>query len=82
MTRHQDGKAEFFSTGGSVKDRIAKRMVEEAEKDGRQGPRISKIATLTESRRQAHQRQKRRNRTYQWQYRLVVLDMRYLQIHQ
>ncbi|KDQ10295.1 hypothetical protein BOTBODRAFT_116021 [Botryobasidium botryosum FD-172 SS1] len=28
------GKAEFFSAGGSVKDRIAKRMVEQAEKDG------------------------------------------------
>ncbi|WWC92240.1 cystathionine beta-synthase [Kwoniella dendrophila CBS 6074] len=29
------GKCEFFSAGGSVKDRIAKRMVEEAEKEGR-----------------------------------------------
>jgi cysteine synthase len=28
------GKAEFFSAGGSVKDRIAKRMIEEAERDG------------------------------------------------
>ena len=28
------GKTEFFSAGGSVKDRIAKRMVLEAEKDG------------------------------------------------
>ncbi|TXT10990.1 hypothetical protein VHUM_01741 [Vanrija humicola] len=28
------GKAEFFSAGGSVKDRIAKRMVEQAEKEG------------------------------------------------
>ncbi|KAG8690267.1 cystathionine beta-synthase [Ceratobasidium sp. 395] len=28
------GKVEFMSIGGSVKDRIAKRMVEEAEKDG------------------------------------------------
>ncbi|KAF8518042.1 cystathionine beta-synthase [Hysterangium stoloniferum] len=28
------GKVEFFSAGGSVKDRIAKRMVLEAEKDG------------------------------------------------
>ena len=27
-------KVEFFSAGGSVKDRIAKRMVEEAEKEG------------------------------------------------
>merc|ERR1719162_2761850 len=29
------GKCEFFNAGGSVKDRIAKRMVEEAEKSGR-----------------------------------------------
>ncbi len=28
------GKAECFSAGGSVKDRIAKRMIEEAERDG------------------------------------------------
>jgi Pyridoxal-phosphate dependent enzyme len=28
------GKTEFFSSGGSVKDRIAKRMVLEAEKNG------------------------------------------------
>ncbi|CAE6427993.1 unnamed protein product [Rhizoctonia solani] len=28
------GKVEFMSIGGSVKDRIAKRMVEQAEKDG------------------------------------------------
>lgn len=28
------GKSEFLSAGGSVKDRIAKRMVLEAEKDG------------------------------------------------
>lgn len=27
-------KCEFFNAGGSVKDRIAKRMIEEAEKDG------------------------------------------------
>lgn len=29
------GKCEFFNAGGSVKDRIGKRMVEEAEKSGR-----------------------------------------------
>ncbi|KAI0793869.1 cystathionine beta-synthase [Fomes fomentarius] len=29
------GKVEYTSAGGSVKDRIAKRMVEEAEKDGK-----------------------------------------------
>merc|ERR1712071_41680 len=28
-------KVEFFNAGGSVKDRIGKRMVEEAEKSGR-----------------------------------------------
>ena len=28
------GKTEFFSAGGSVKDRIAKRMIEHAEKEG------------------------------------------------
>jgi cystathionine beta-synthase len=28
------GKVEFMSIGGSVKDRIAKRMVQQAEKDG------------------------------------------------
>jgi cysteine synthase len=31
-------KCEFFNAGGSVKDRIAKRMVEEAEKNGRISP--------------------------------------------
>ena len=31
-------KCEFFSAGGSVKDRIGLRMVEEAEKDGRLQP--------------------------------------------
>ncbi|KAI9101740.1 tryptophan synthase beta subunit-like PLP-dependent enzyme [Phlyctochytrium arcticum] len=31
-------KCEFFNAGGSVKDRIAKRMVEGAEKDGRLKP--------------------------------------------
>ncbi len=28
------GKCEFFNAGGSVKDRIGVRMVEEAERDG------------------------------------------------
>lgn len=32
------GKCEFFNAGGSVKDRIGKRMVEEAEKNGRIKP--------------------------------------------
>eukprot|EP00055_Hartaetosiga_balthica_P018515 m.134658 g.134658 ORF g.134658 m.134658 type:complete len:530 (+) comp9662_c0_seq1:65-1654(+) len=31
-------KCEFFNSGGSVKDRIARRMVEQAEKDGKIGP--------------------------------------------
>ncbi|KAL7275746.1 cystathionine beta-synthase [Rhizina undulata] len=31
-------KLEFFNAGGSVKDRIAKRMIEEAEKEGRIKP--------------------------------------------
>ncbi|KAG0342255.1 hypothetical protein BG000_005982 [Podila horticola] len=31
-------KCEFFNAGGSVKDRIGRRMVEEAEKDGRLKP--------------------------------------------
>merc|ERR1712185_610636 len=31
-------KVEFFNAGGSVKDRIGKRMVEEAEKSGRIKP--------------------------------------------
>jgi len=32
------GKCEFFNAGGSVKDRIGKRMVEDAERDGRIKP--------------------------------------------
>ena len=31
-------KCEFFNAGGSVKDRIALRMIEEAEKEGRLKP--------------------------------------------
>ena len=31
-------KCEFFNAGGSVKDRIAKRMVEDAEKAGQLKP--------------------------------------------
>lgn len=31
-------KCEFFNAGGSVKDRIAKRMIEEAEREGRIKP--------------------------------------------
>lgn len=32
------GKLEYFNAGGSVKDRIALRMVEEAEREGRITP--------------------------------------------
>lgn len=32
------GKLEFFNAGGSVKDRIALRMIEEAEREGRIKP--------------------------------------------
>lgn len=31
-------KCEFFNAGGSVKDRIGLRMIEEAEKDGKLKP--------------------------------------------
>ncbi|KZT61706.1 pyridoxal phosphate-dependent enzyme, beta subunit [Calocera cornea HHB12733] len=41
------GKPEFLSSGGSVKDRIAKRMVEEAERDGRLIPGKSVIIEPT-----------------------------------
>ncbi|KAG8983318.1 cystathionine beta-synthase [Tulasnella sp. JGI-2019a] len=40
-------KAEFYSSGGSVKDRIAKRMVEEAEKQGRLIPGKSVVIEPT-----------------------------------
>lgn len=34
MFLHSVGKCEFFNAGGSVKDRIGLRMIEEAEKEG------------------------------------------------
>src|SRR3979411_560314 len=37
-------KVEYFNPGGSVKDRIAVRMVEEAEKAGLLGPRGTRVA--------------------------------------
>lgn len=40
-------KCEYFNAGGSVKDRIAKRMVEEAEKDGKLIPGKSVIIEPT-----------------------------------
>ena len=41
------GKVEFMSVGGSVKDRIAKRMIEAAEKDGRLIPGKSVVIEPT-----------------------------------
>lgn len=38
-----DGKCEFLNSGGSVKDRIALRMVEVAEKNGRLRPGMTVI---------------------------------------
>lgn len=35
MTYFAVGKVEYMSAGGSVKDRIAKAMVDAAEKDGK-----------------------------------------------
>ena len=40
-------KVEFVSSGGSVKDRIAKRMVEEAEREGRLIPGKSVVIEPT-----------------------------------
>jgi len=40
-------KAEFLSAGGSVKDRIAKRMVEEAERTGRLIPGQTTVIEAT-----------------------------------
>jgi cystathionine beta-synthase len=36
-------KCEFFNAGGSVKDRIARRMIEEAERDGTLKPGMTII---------------------------------------
>ena len=44
---HTVGKVEYTSAGGSVKDRIAKRMVEEAEKDGKLIPGRSVVIEPT-----------------------------------
>ena len=41
------GKVEYTSAGGSVKDRIAKRMVEEAEKEGKLIPGKSVVIEPT-----------------------------------
>lgn len=40
-------KTEFLSVGGSVKDRIAKRMVEEAERTGRLIPGQTTVIEAT-----------------------------------
>lgn len=34
MFAHTVAKCEYFNAGGSIKDRIAVRMIEEAERDG------------------------------------------------
>lgn len=44
---HSVAKVEFLSVGGSVKDRIAKRMVEEAEKTGRLVPGKTTVIEAT-----------------------------------
>lgn len=41
------GKVEYMSSGGSVKDRIAKRMVEVAEADGKLVPGKSVVIEPT-----------------------------------
>ena len=41
------GKVEYMSAGGSVKDRIAKRMVEAAEKEGKLIPGKSVVIEPT-----------------------------------
>ena len=41
------GKVEYMSAGGSVKDRIAKRMVEQAEKEGKLVPGKSVVIEPT-----------------------------------
>ena len=41
------GKVEYTSAGGSVKDRIAKRMVEEAEREGKLIPGQSVVIEPT-----------------------------------
>lgn len=41
------GKVEYTSAGGSVKDRIAKRMVEEAEREGKLTPGYSVVIEPT-----------------------------------
>ena len=47
LTQHAVAKVEYFSAGGSVKDRIAKSMVESAEKDGRLIPGKSVVIEAT-----------------------------------
>lgn len=44
---YEVAKCEFFNAGGSVKDRIAKRMIEEAEAAGTIKPGVSTIIEPT-----------------------------------
>ena len=48
------GKVEYTSAGGSVKDRIAKRMVEQAEKEGKLIPGQSVVIEPTSGNTGAH----------------------------
>ena len=47
LTLVKVGKLEFTSVGGSVKDRIAKRMVEKAEEEGKLIPGKSVVIEPT-----------------------------------
>ena len=53
---HLVGKVEYTSAGGSVKDRIAKRMVEEAEKEGKLVPGHSVVIEPTSGNTGMHAR--------------------------
>ena len=44
---HIVAKCEFFNAGGSVKDRIGLRMVQEAERDGKITPGVSTLIEPT-----------------------------------
>ena len=54
MVEHIVGKVEYMSAGGSVKDRIAKRMVEAAEREGILKPGLSVVIEPTSGNTGAH----------------------------